>query len=283
MPPFSFSPSFSARAGAARSGKQWKPPDPSIYAGDKPFYEPGWSPTKSSNAPGAGWAPVKAPTMHGLPAPRGGPQQHQGPHHHPVHVQAPDPYQQPYQVPRVQEPAVPAWAGSLKAGGGVRPWEVAAARHVIPENTHSPPRGRSPQPPRSPQPQQVQHRVRQRSPRPPDAPDSGAPVQPHQPRVQTVAYGPGDVAPTYSQHDPGNYEGDAKVAHLQYNTPLGLYSRPNVEEALRGQTAGQPGEGTMQWVFLFTAHLKWGEGSIGGWDIPVAILPSCQDMKTIAL
>ena len=33
----------------------------------------------------------------------------------------------------------------------------------------------------------------------------------------------------------------------------------------------------------FTTHRKLGEGSIGVGSIPVAILPSCQDMKTIAL
>ena len=34
---------------------------------------------------------------------------------------------------------------------------------------------------------------------------------------------------------------------------------------------------------LFTTHRKSEEGVIGGWSIPGAIIPSCQDMETIAL
>ena len=33
----------------------------------------------------------------------------------------------------------------------------------------------------------------------------------------------------------------------------------------------------------FTTHWKWGEGILGAGSIPVAILPSCQNMKIIAL
>jgi len=38
----------------------------------------------------------------------------------------------------------------------------------------------------------------------------------------------------------------ARVAHLQYNTPMGLYSRENAQAALQAQTAGKAGYGTMQ-------------------------------------
>ena len=68
----------------------------------------------------------------------------------------------------------------------------------------------------------------------------------HQPRVQNVHYGPGADAPTYQQQGDGGASDNAHVAHLQYNTPIGLYSRSNVDEVLKGQTQGRPGEGTMQ-------------------------------------
>jgi len=50
----------------------------------------------------------------------------------------------------------------------------------------------------------------------------------------------------YEQHDPSKVDSNsARVAHLQYNTPIGLYSKENAIEALKGQTRGKPGEGTM--------------------------------------
>jgi len=68
----------------------------------------------------------------------------------------------------------------------------------------------------------------------------------HNPKVQTVRYGPGDDAPVYEQHDPSRVDSNtARVAHLQYNTPIGLYSKENAIEALRGQTKGKPGEGSI--------------------------------------
>lgn len=189
--------------------------------------------------------------------------------------QAPPPQRPVYEVPRIEEPSTPAWAGSLKSMGGVKPWEVAAAAAAAPHEARSAqrrgrgqaspqaqtpvqqqqmpsPRGQQQQQMPSPQaqapqpeqqmaaPQEAQQpqRRRTRSPQP-----DYVPV--HQPRVQNVHYGPGGASPQYQQHAPDEHEGDAKVAHLQYNSPLGLYSRGNVEEALTGQTAGKPGEGTM--------------------------------------
>jgi len=71
-------------------------------------------------------------------------------------------------------------------------------------------------------------------------------------------YGPGGDAPVYEQHDPSSVDsGSARVAHLQYNTPIGLYSKTNALDALQGQTKGKPGDGTLQYVnhvlFLFNA------------------------------
>jgi hypothetical protein len=59
-----------------------------------------------------------------------------------------------------------------------------------------------------------------------------------------MSYGPSGQE--YRQLAPGDEAENATVQHLQYNTPIGLYSRSNVEAALKNQTAGKPGEGTMQ-------------------------------------
>merc|ERR1719245_773266 len=71
--------------------------------------------------------------------------------------------------------------------------------------------------------------------------------QPHQPRLQTMTYSGGN-APVYSQHTnpPPSAAPNATAQHLQYNSPLGLYSRDNVNRAINAQTAGMPGEGTIR-------------------------------------
>lgn len=75
----------------------------------------------------------------------------------------------------------------------------------------------------------------------------GEPVTPHNPRLQTVRYGPGAGGPRYEQQDASGGGGDgAHVAHLQYNSPIGLYSRDNAKEALHSQTRGKAGYGTME-------------------------------------
>ena len=80
--------------------------------------------------------------------------------------------------------------------------------------------------------------------------DEPAPVEHvpvHSPRVQNVHYGAGGGAPQYQQQAPDQHESDtANVAHLQYNSPMGLYSNDNVRDVLTGQTHGKPGEGTLQ-------------------------------------
>ena len=74
----------------------------------------------------------------------------------------------------------------------------------------------------------------------------GEPVAVHNPRLQTMRYGPGGGG-TYEQQSAVGQDSDtARVAHLQYNTPLGLYSRDNAQAALQAQTAGKAGYGTMQ-------------------------------------
>ena len=115
------------------------------------------------------------------------------------------------------QPEGPAWVGSLKSSGGPKPWEMREAEVIS---------GGGP---------------------------SGIPPAPqqtvvHQPRVQTVTYGPRASAPVYGQRDAAAHgpSESAQVKHLQYNTPIGLYSKDNVQEVLAGQTAGKPGEGTLQ-------------------------------------
>ena len=212
----------------------WQRPPPQVTPSKPPagLMEPGWTP-KVGGPVASGWKPVKSPAtghhqpvaQHSMPAP--------APVHRPVPVQAPPPaaqHQYPVNRPRpaqrgpakpyVQhiQPEYPAWAGSLKSSGGPKPWEMREAEVI----SGGGPSGIPPAP--------------------------QAPVNVHQPRVQTVTYGPGSSAPTYGQQNPATY-GDsdtAQVRHLQYNSPLGLYSKDNVQDALTGQTAGRPGEGTMQ-------------------------------------
>ena len=110
----------------------------------------------------------------------------------------------------------PAWAGSLKSSGGHKPWEMREANNIALGGPAGIP----------PAPQE--------------------PVNVHQPRVQNVHYGPGANGPTYQQQTDAEASDSANVAHLQYNTPIGLYSKQNVDEVLQGQTQGRPGEGTLQ-------------------------------------
>ena len=128
-----------------------------------------------------------------------------------------------------EDTGVPAWAGTLRGAGGPKPWEVHAAAAALSPSEHHPP------PPQASPRQPAQNAAQ------------GSAFTPHQPRVQNVHYGPGATTPQYSQSDPSraDHSDTARVAHLQYNTPLGLYSRENAEDVLRAQTGGKPGEGTM--------------------------------------
>ena len=181
--------------------------------------EPGWSPNPNKSQQQA-YRSVPAPVQQ------------------PVNRPANRPVRAPQQsIPHFDE-GPPAWIGSLRQSGGARPWEVHAQDNLVPGQQQAPPST------------QVRQRPAARqAPSPGTAPvahhsPAGA-VTPHQPRVQTVHHGPGG-SQTIGQHDGGNYDGDAKVAHLQYNTPIGLYSKRNVEETLDAQTKGKAGYGTMQ-------------------------------------
>lgn len=136
-------------------------------------------------------------------------------------------YQEPEYLPQSFAPQNnahdyrPSWKGSLKSSGGPKPWEMRDAEALAPDALGG---------------YQQPHHV----------PHEEVPI--HQPRVQNVHYGPGSSAPEYQQHNPADHgaSDSAQVAHLQYNTPIGLYSKENVEKVIHGQTGGRPGEGTMQ-------------------------------------
>jgi len=76
---------------------------------------------------------------------------------------------------------------------------------------------------------------------------AGSASAPHAPRVQGVHYS-ADGTPRYRPSAAEGPEGadTAQAAHLQYNSPLGLYSKASANEAMTGQLGGRPGEGTIQ-------------------------------------
>lgn len=188
-------------------------PRPASYSPARPS----WSkPTDGdSGLPEPGWSPVKAPVS--APRFRAAPVPVNRPAVVPVNRQPQAP------TPQQQEDFTPAWAGSLKSSGGPKQWEM-----------------------------REQSAIAQGGPAPMHMQEHSAPA-PHQPRVQNVHYGPGSDVPQYQQRGDTGASSNANVAHLQYNTPIGLYSKENVQEALKGQTAGRPGEGTL--------HVSGGGGS----------------------
>lgn len=189
--------------------------------------EPGWAPQ-----PKGAYAPVRAPAP---PAPV------------PVNRQPPQNRAPPQHLPSER----PAWQGSLRGSGGPRPWEIVAGESLVPGGIDAHvPTGPSSMPHQAPQANAYNPRaspnVQQQPRASPNTQLRASPnVQPHSPRVQNTHYGPGG-GPQYQQLSPGRADPDtAKIVHSQYNSPLGLYSKENVQAALDGQTTGKPGEGTM--------------------------------------
>jgi len=110
----------------------------------------------------------------------------------------------------------PAWKGTLRGSGPPHEFETRAHNNAMEDYLPSQPVG----------PAQV--------------------VTPHQPRLQKMTYS-GDGAATYSQHNPSTAEAPtATGAHLQYNSPMNLYSRSNAEQSMDSQLKGTPAEGTVQ-------------------------------------
>lgn len=81
--------------------------------------------------------------------------------------------------------------------------------------------------------------------------DTDVTYSPSQQPVRSVPYNPAPYQNTLQQYSPykgpvtpvGDDKTDGpKVVHLQYNSPMGLYSNDNVEETLRGQTSCLSGQ-----------------------------------------
>ena len=202
----------------------WKRPDPAASGSAGPLKEPGWSPysqPKMGPTPTAsGWNPVQAPVS--VPS---YPQQQ--------YSQPADQHQQQMYAcpPHIEEPQTPAWAGSLNSSSSTKPWEVHAATALTGEGP-APYHATLHDSPLAPPPIQ-----RQPSP-------MSATAAVHNPRIQSVHYAPGQ-SPVYQQSDVMEPSDTARVVHLQYQSPLGLYSKENAQVALDAQTKGKPGEGTL--------------------------------------
>ncbi|ESO01031.1 hypothetical protein HELRODRAFT_192354 [Helobdella robusta] len=144
-------------------------------------------------------------------------------------------YNKPLQQVPHEQYERPAWLGTLRSAAGPKPWEVqdgAALLGINPE----------------PMPSQPSHF---------EAPVASGPFQPqiarptaisaiHQPKVQVTKFSP-QGHPTYERKNASNHDSDtARIAHLQYNSPIGLYSQENAKEVLDVQTGGKPGSGTLR-------------------------------------
>jgi len=179
--------------------------------------EPGWT-AQPRDTPS--WSHVSAPG--GVPAAQRRPPEQQ---YQPS--QLPPSRPMSHQVPHIDDGGTPAWAGTLKGSGGPKPWEIQAAAAIT---------GQLPP---------VQHATSHSTPvNQPIAGPSPGESQVHAPRVQNVHYAPGQ-GPVYQQKEDQDASNSARVVHLQYNSPLSLYSKDNVQEALEGQTADKPGAGTL--------------------------------------
>lgn len=206
--------------------RKWTKPDP-IPGTPKTLIEPGWTPKCLGGGRAYGSTPQYRQTQPSTPPAAFRQQQfpqQQQPQQQPG-AYRPGPHQ------NASEDYKPSWKGSLKSSGGPKPWEMREQEQLAPGV--------------APDYQQQAHRPVAAASAPAPAPAADVPV--HRPRVQNMHYGPGGEQ-EYQQHNPASH-GDsdtARVAHLQYNTPIGLYSKSNVEQVMHSQTGGQPGAGTMQ-------------------------------------
>ena len=184
----------------------------------------------------------------------------------------PQPQQQPKPTPtRQRPPAVNArredddldgqpWSNTLRAEGHMmKPWEREAleAEKYQSGTVDQPyrPHMHSPQPPTAPKPKIVQisaqSTVRQDQHSPAPAYRSVSPTVPPKPYRSQAP--PPEISPYQSpsfqhlspnaaQNDVSGSYGQAgapNVVHLQYNSPIGLYSNANVVDSYVGQTKGR--------------------------------------------
>lgn len=129
---------------------------------------------------------------------------------------APKPVAQPVYAPmsrpaegQVVQDEVPAWAGTLSNASGAKLWDAGfqPTHHVSPTRSVSPSKKSGKKPP-APRPTQ-------------------------------------DFTPTKTQALDFSTDPDdgPRIMHLQYNSPLDMYSRENVQETLQGQTQAALGGG----------------------------------------
>ena len=124
----------------------------------------------------------------------------------------------------------PAWLGTLRSSGGPKPWEVQDGMTLTGGK-------------------QDEQQDRRRH----EAPVSTFQVEDatravHQPKVQVAKFTNKGFS-GFEQRPVNQANSNAKVAHLQYNTPISLYSRENAEEAFRSQTGSFGGNlGPKPWA-----------------------------------
>ncbi|KAJ8318634.1 hypothetical protein KUTeg_003725 [Tegillarca granosa] len=117
------------------------------------------------------------------------------------------------------------WNQSLRSSGGPRPWEHEGGDYVMPsqrEQMQSSPKPKAP--PKQPKPQVV--KVAQQPQQP------AAPAQ-SKITIRSVSNEALDADKT-----------GPSVVHLQYNSPIGLYSDANVQNTFNAQTQGRPASQT---------------------------------------
>ncbi|GAB1609123.1 uncharacterized protein LOC115231207 [Argonauta hians] len=150
--------------------------------------------------------PRSRPPSFKAPAPAPAPRPVSAPMHQPVYA----PVARPAEGQVVSDEA-PAWAGTLSSASGAKMWDAGyhPGHNVSPTRSVSPPKKAG-----------KQH--------PPPAPRN-----------------PQEFSPTKTQAlDFSNDPDDGpRIMHLQYNSPLGMYSNENVQETLQGQTQAALGGG----------------------------------------
>lgn len=185
--------------------------------------DPGWTPGSSRGQQAAPRASRYVPQSPPVNVP----------HHQPQHLT------RPTAEIHHETPDAPAWLGTLRSAGGPKLWEIQEGQTLVGGGAHRP------------APVKLEQASRpvygSTGPVSGGGGGGGGGVQVHSPRIQTARYGPGEAAPTYGQRSARGVDSDtARLAHLQYNTPINLYSRESAKEVLEGQTRGKAGYGTMQ-------------------------------------
>nr|XP_022317991.1 integrator complex subunit 3 homolog isoform X3 [Crassostrea virginica] len=132
------------------------------------------------------------------------------------------------------------WSGTLRSSGGPRPWEQEQKEYIMPSVIQS--SEQQQQSPRRPAPAV--------SPKPSRSPQPRKPAASPQRQI-VVRSVPNDQA---QQEQPPQDGGQA--VHLQYNSPMGLYSNQNIEDTYNAQI-GYPGQNTTS--STVTPQAKQGE------------------------